>query len=154
MSTIGGRNYPSSRLMAKATKSAAEEAWALLTEVMMGQRGRMLAIASEFDLAPAQVLALKALEPGEPKAMSELAGALRCDNSNVTGIADRLEARGLVERRPAEHDRRVKMLHLTDEGAALRERLWERLSRPPEPIASLSPEDARALRDILERALG
>ena len=32
--------------------------------------------------------------------MSELAEAMRCDNSNVTGIADRLEDRGLVERRP------------------------------------------------------
>ena len=37
----------------------------------------------------------------------------QCDNSNVTGIADRLEAAGLVERRPAEHDRRVKTLVLT-----------------------------------------
>ena len=114
----------------------------------------MFAIASEFELAPAQVMAIGRLEPGRPCAMSELAGALRCDNSNVTGIADRLEARGLVERRAAERDRRVKMLHLTEEGAELRERLWERLSRPPEPIAALSEEDARALRDILRRALG
>ena len=120
----------------------------------MGQKGRMFAIASEFELAPAQVMALHRLEPGRPCAMSELAGALRCDNSNVTGIADRLEARGLVERRPGPHDRRVKMLHLTDDGAALRERLWERLSRPPEALAGLSEDDARALRDILQRALG
>jgi DNA-binding MarR family transcriptional regulator len=129
------------------------EAWALLQEVMLGQKGRMFAIASEFELAPAQVMALGRLEPGKPCAMSELAGALRCDNSNVTGIADRLEARGLVERRAAEHDRRVKELHLTAEGAELRERLWERLSRPPEALAGLSPEDAEALRDILRRAL-
>ena len=40
--------------------------------------------------------------------MSALAHALHCDNSNVTGIVDRLEAAGLVERRAAEHDRRVK----------------------------------------------
>ena len=132
----------------------AAEAWTLMQELMLGQKGRMFAIASEFELAPAQVMALERLEPGRPCAMSELAGALRCDNSNVTGIADRLEARGLVERRAAEHDRRVKMLHLTPEGAELRERLWDRLSRPPEPIASLSDEDARALRDVLRRALG
>jgi len=130
------------------------EAWALLQEVMLGQRGRLFAIASEFELAPAQVMALGRLEPGRPCAMSELADAMRCDNSNVTGIADRLEARGLVERRPGEHDRRVKMLHLTEQGAELRERLWERLNRPPAPIASLSTEDARALRDVLRRALG
>jgi len=129
------------------------EAWSLMQEAMLGQKGRMFAIASEFELAPAQVMALGRLEPGRPCAMSELAGALRCDNSNVTGIADRLEARGLVERRAGEHDRRVKELHLTAAGAELRERLWERLSRPPEAIAGLSDEDAQALRDILARAL-
>ena len=131
----------------------AAEAWTLMQELMLGQKPRTFAIASEFELAPAQVMALGRLEPGRPCAMSELAGALRCDNSNVTGIADRLEARGLVERRAAEHDRRVKMLHLTDEGAELRDRLRERLSRPPDALAGLSPEDARMLRDILSRAL-
>ncbi len=139
--------------MRSAARDVHADAWHLLQEIMMGQKGRMFAIASEFELAPAQVMALGRLEPGRPCAMSELAGALRCDNSNVTGIADRLEARGLVERRPAEHDRRVKMLSLTPEGAELRERLWERLSRPPEAIAALPAEDARALRDILRRAL-
>ena len=129
------------------------EAWSLMQEAMLGQKGRMFAIASEFELAPAQVMALGRLEPGRPCAMSELAGALRCDNSNVTGIADRLEARGLVERRAGEHDRRVKELHLTEAGAELRERLWERLSRPPEAIAGLSTEDAETLRDVLRRAL-
>ncbi|MDQ3739496.1 MAG: MarR family transcriptional regulator [Actinomycetota bacterium] len=132
---------------------ARTEAWQLLQELMMGQKARTFAIASEFELAPAQVMALGRLEPGSPCAMSELAGALRCDNSNVTGIADRLEARGLVERRAAEHDRRVKMLHLTPEGEDVRRRLWERLSRPPEPLAGLSEEDAATLRDVLRRAL-
>ena len=136
----------------RRTADPRAEAWTLLQEIMLGQKARMFAIASEFELAPAQVMALGRLEPERPCAMSELAGALRCDNSNVTGIADRLEARGLVERRPGESDRRVKMLHLTPEGADLRERLWERLSRPPEAIAALSAEDARALRDILRRA--
>ena len=139
--------------MGEATGSATQEAWALLTELMMGQRGRMLAIAGEFELAPAQVMALKSLEPGQPKPMSELATALRCDNSNVTGIVDRLEARGLVSRRPGEHDRRVKMLEVTPEGEELRRRLRERLDRPPEALESLPEDDARALRDILARAL-
>jgi MarR family transcriptional regulator, organic hydroperoxide resistance regulator len=142
--------------MGKTTSAppAIQEAWELLGEIMLGQRGRMLAIASEFELAPAQVMALKALEPGKPRPMSDLAYALRCDNSNITGIVDRLEARGLVERRPGVDDRRVKMLEVTPEGAALRKRLYERLSRPPEPLASLSEEDACALRDVLARALG
>jgi DNA-binding MarR family transcriptional regulator len=86
--------------------------------------------------------------------MSELAGLMACDNSNVTGITDRLEDRGLVERRPAAHDRRVKMLALTQDGVALREQLIERLDdNPPEGLTSLPAADQRALRDLLRRAL-
>jgi len=121
--------------------------------LFMSQRTRFLAIAAELELAPAQLGALKSLEPGMPVPMSTLADALACDNSNVTGIVDRLEARGLVERRSAEHDRRVKMLVVTERGAALRRRLVERMSEPPPELAALSVADQRALRDIMRRAL-
>jgi DNA-binding MarR family transcriptional regulator len=123
-------------------------------ELMHLSKRRFMAIASEFELSPPQVMALRQLDPDEPKPMSELALALRCDNSNVTGIVDRLEDRGLVERRPAAHDRRVKMLSITERGAQVRAGLAARLDEPPEPLASLSLEDQRALRDIMRRALG
>jgi DNA-binding MarR family transcriptional regulator len=134
--------------------SAASEAWPLIFELLHLSKKRFMAIASEFDLSPPQVMALRQLDPDEPKPMSELAAALRCDNSNVTGIVDRLEDRGLVERRAAEHDRRVKMLMMTARGAEIRAQLGARLSEPPEPLARLSLEDQRALRDIMRRALG
>jgi DNA-binding MarR family transcriptional regulator len=122
-------------------------------ELLHLSKRRFMAIASEFDLSPPQVMALRQLDPDEPKPMSELAVALRCDNSNVTGIVDRLEDRGLVERRPAEHDRRVKMLRITERGAQVRASLSARMSEPPEPLANLSLEDQQALRDIMRRAL-
>src|SRR3954452_11067478 len=100
---------------------------------------RLLAITSDYDLSPPRAMALRQPDPDEPKPMSELALALRCDNSNVTGIVDRLEDRGLVERRPGEHDRRVKMLTITERGAQIRAALGARLSQPPEPLASLPP---------------
>jgi len=134
--------------------SAASEAWALMFELMHHSKQRFMAIASEFDLSPPQVMALRQLDPDEPKPMSELALALRCDNSNVTGIVDRLEDRGLVERRPGAHDRRVKMLSITERGAQVRAGLAARLDEPPEALAGLSLEDQRALRDIMRRALG
>jgi MarR family transcriptional regulator, organic hydroperoxide resistance regulator len=133
--------------------SPASEAWALMFELMHLSKQRFMAIASEFDLSPPQVMALRQLDPDEPKPMSELAIALRCDNSNVTGIVDRLEDRGLVERRPAAHDRRVKMLSITERGVQVRAGLSARLAEPPEPLANLSIEDQRALRDIMRRAL-
>ena len=135
-----------------ALSSPAAEAWALVQRLVGPQRKRFMALAAEYDLSPPQLGALKALDPARPVAMSELAGILGCDNSNVTGIVDRLEYRGLVERRPADHDRRVKLLALTEEGQELREALGERLHAPPHELASLSLEDQRALRDILRRA--
>ncbi len=86
--------------------------------------------------------------------MSALAGALSCDASNVTGIVDRLERRGLIERRGSATDRRVKMLALTAEGAAVRSRLVGAVSAPPRELRELSAEDQRTLRDILHRAGG
>jgi DNA-binding MarR family transcriptional regulator len=135
-----------------ARVSPAREAWALMFELFVQQKPRHIAIAAEFDLSPMQAYALRLLEPGTPLAMSDLADALHCDASNVTGIVDRLEARGLIARRGADHDRRVKMLVVTERGAALRERLNARLSEPPPAIAALSVADQRALRDILRRA--
>jgi DNA-binding MarR family transcriptional regulator len=123
-------------------------------ELFHASKRRFHAIASEFELSPPQVRALAVLDPDRPVPMSELAEALHCDNSNVTGIVDRLEDRGLVERRSATHDRRVKMLAVTERGAEVRERLAERLEEAPEPLARLAPEDQRALRDIMRRALG
>jgi MarR family transcriptional regulator, organic hydroperoxide resistance regulator len=133
--------------------SPASEAWALMHELFHASRRRFLAIASEFELSPPQVRALGVLDPGRPLPMSELAEALHCDNSNVTGIVDRLEDRGLVERRSATHDRRVKMLVVTPKGAEVREQLAVRLDEAPPPLAALPLEDQRALRDIMRRAL-
>src|SRR5918912_913731 len=135
------------------TPPPAGEAWALMHELFHAAKGRLHAVASELELSPPQVRALGVLDPERPVPMSELAQALHCDNSNVTGIVDRLEDRGLVERRSASHDRRVKMLVVTERGTRLRERLAERLGEPPAALASLSPEDQRALRDIMRRAL-
>ncbi len=138
---------------AARTETPAKEAWGHIWRIFQEDKPRRMAIIAELGLSFQQAMALSRLEPDTPLPMSALATSLQCDNSNVTGIVDRLENAGLAERRPAEHDRRVKMLSLTPEGAELRERLWERLSRPPEAIAALPAEDARALRDILRRAL-
>jgi DNA-binding MarR family transcriptional regulator len=137
-----------------ATSSPATEAWALMQRLFGPQRKRFMALAAEHELSPPQLAALKALHPGQPLAMSELAGILGCDNSNVTGIVDRLEYRGLVERRPADHDRRVKLLALTDAGHELRDEIGDRLHAPPDELAALSEADQRALRDLLRRAFG
>jgi DNA-binding MarR family transcriptional regulator len=137
----------------ESTNDPAREAWELLWRVMQAHKGRMMALAGELGLAPMQLHALRLIEPEAELPMSSLAGKLFCDASNVTGIVDRLEARGLIERRPAPYDRRVKLLALTDEGRRVREAAWQQLSQPPPEIAALPLAQQRALRDALRAAL-
>ena len=138
----------------RVAQDPAAEAWMLVLRLFGSNKPRMAAIGREFDLAPMQMNALRLQDPERPVPMSELAGHLACDPSNVTGIVDRLEARGLIERREAERDRRMKMLALTGEGVGVREEIMRRVAVPPPEIASLTRADQRALRDALRKALG
>jgi DNA-binding MarR family transcriptional regulator len=136
---------------ARTTSDPASESWSLLQELVFSQRPLWVAVIKEYDLIVPHWIALQALD--EPKPMGELAKALSCDNSNVTWITDRLEERDLVTRTPAPHDRRVRLLVLTKKGRTLREEISARLAEAPPPIAGLSQDDQRALRDVLRRAV-
>ncbi|HEV7563969.1 MAG TPA: MarR family transcriptional regulator [Solirubrobacterales bacterium] len=126
----------------------AREAWRLMVGLVYPPR--FLEIARKLGLTPPGLGALKLLD--EPRTMSEIAGFLHCDPSNVTGIVDGLEEKGLAERRPSERDRRVKLIDLTAEGRRLRTRLTREMEKPPAWIEALSDSDQRALRDLLRRA--
>jgi MarR family transcriptional regulator, organic hydroperoxide resistance regulator len=130
----------------------AHEAWELIWRIVQANKPRFMAMAQEMGLSPMQLHALRLIEPGEGIPMSSLAGLLFCDASNVTGIVDRLEARGLIERRPAPHDRRVKLLVLTEEGERVRESAHRQMTTPPPEIAALPLKHRRALRDALRAA--
>src|SRR3954451_5889019 len=140
--------------MATAERTtAAREAWGLFWQIFMRDKRRRWAILSELGISPQQSMAIGSLKPGGAMPMSALAEALHCDNSNITGIVDRLEAAGLAQRQPSERDRRVKAVVLTEKGEWMRIEIERRAGEPPETIASLSDQDATALRDILTRAL-
>src|SRR5437763_10997193 len=97
----------------KSTKSHASEAWRLLVKFFFTQRADLPTLAAEFELSPAQCHILHLIEPDRPIPMGKIADALACDASNVTGLVDRLESRGLIRRQPSADDRRVKGLELT-----------------------------------------
>jgi MarR family transcriptional regulator, organic hydroperoxide resistance regulator len=136
------------------TGTPARDIWELLLDVSMSRvRARFLHTITELGLSFPQAHALKVLRPGHPIPMRELADGLHCDPSNITGIVDRLGDRGLVERGSAPGDRRAETLMLTQDGAALRMRLLDRLSEPPPGLDRLSVDEQRRLRDLLRRAL-
>ena len=134
-------------------KETACEAWELLLRFFFSQRAGLPALAAEFELSPAQCHVLHLIEPGHPVAMGELADTLACDKSNVTGLVDRLESRGLIRRTPSSEDRRLKVLDLTPAGARLRAIVLERMGTPPDSLARLTPEEQRALVKILKHLL-
>ncbi|GGQ65690.1 hypothetical protein GCM10010145_39480 [Streptomyces ruber] len=100
--------------------------------------------------AQARLLSLLSLEP---LPMRRLARKLKCEPSNVTGIVDRLEARGLAERRPDPGDRRVKLAAATEEGRRVARDLRESLDFAREPLAALSEEERLGLRELLLKML-
>jgi DNA-binding MarR family transcriptional regulator len=133
--------------------SAASEVWALLLQVFGAERRRLPAVAAELGLPEAQCQVLELLDPQAPVAMCRVAEALRCDPSNITGIVDRLQARGLVERRSDPRDRRVKKIVLTARGRDHRRLLVERLGEPPAEITALSLAEQQGLCAILRTAV-
>ena len=131
-----------------------DQVWSLLVQVSMDRVHRHFGqTAAGLDLAPAQALALQELQADQPISMRQLAARLKCDPSNITGLIDRLELRGLVERRAHPADRRIKYLLLTREGAILRKELEARLFAAPHWIANLNESDQRRLRDLLVEML-
>ena len=125
-------------------------AWQLLMKFFFAQRGHLPASGAEFDLSPVQCHVLHLIEPGRPLPMRRLADTLSCDASNVTGLVDRLESRGLVQRQPSPQDRRVKVLHLTPTGARLRAQLLRQMTGRSLPLSRLSLVQQRTLVKILE----
>jgi MarR family transcriptional regulator, organic hydroperoxide resistance regulator len=127
--------------------------WPLLVKLFLAQRASLPPVAVELRLSLAQCQVLRLIEPDRPLPMGQLAETLSCHASNITGLVDRLESRGLVSRRPSDGDRRVKVLVLTAAGVQLRSVLAERLLAPPPALQRLSAGEQQALMSILERLL-
>jgi DNA-binding MarR family transcriptional regulator len=128
------------------------EPWPLLIEFALSLRGWWIGVCDSLDLTPTQGLALRRLDPATPLAMSALTAPLACDASNITGVVDKLEARGLIARQGADYDRRVKVLVVTEKGREIRRKLLARASKPPAAIAALPQKQKDLLVDVL-RAL-
>jgi DNA-binding MarR family transcriptional regulator len=127
--------------------------WATLIEFVLTTKSWWVALCAELDLTPVQGHALRSLDPDRPVPMSVLADALVCDASNVTGIVDKLESRGLIARQSADHDRRVKQLVVTERGRRLRDKLIARMLEPPRVMASLPTELKARLTEVLRSVL-
>lgn len=107
-------------------------------------------LAAEFDLTAVQARAV--LRMYEPTPMRVLAEHLSCDASNITGIADRLQQRGVAERVTGS-DRRVILLQLTAKGMRTRTALAARVGAGSVVTAKLTPVERAQLRSLLDKML-
>ena len=90
-------------------------------------------------------------ELARPESQRDLARRLHYDPSNITSLADSLEARGLIERRADAADRRFRLLALTPAGEQLQASLEERLAQPPAFLQRLTQDEQKQLLLLLTK---
>ncbi|KGN32900.1 MarR family transcriptional regulator [Knoellia sinensis KCTC 19936] len=135
----------------KPRSSTSADIGRLLVAAGEMSKAAFAAAVADHDLTPQTARALFML--GEPASMRDLAEHLRCDASNVTGIADRLETAGWLERVPSAEDRRVKLLTLTDSGRELREELGRHVTATPYPADALTASERSELARLLTKLI-
>lgn len=94
----------------------------------MNAKQHIVAIGANFGLTSIQVITLLLLDETTARPMKNLCALYHCDASNVTGIIDGLENKGLVSRQSDAHDRRIKVIQLEAAGKKLRQDLLTRLA--------------------------
>ncbi|MEU3460690.1 MarR family winged helix-turn-helix transcriptional regulator [Streptomyces sp. NPDC006733] len=84
-------------------------------------RGHAAGMLRDMNLHPGQELLLMQLFDRDGQTQSELLDAVGLDHSTVSKSLRRMQEAGLLTREPAEHDRRVMVVHLTDQGRAMQQ---------------------------------
>jgi DNA-binding MarR family transcriptional regulator len=135
----------------KSRSALAADVWRQIFEFFWASREEHMKLLSEMGLTPGHMKALFDLDGREARPMGSLATSWNCDASNVTWIVDRLEERGLVERRALPADRRVKAIALTALGEETKAKLLERMYEPPEFLFDLPRADLEALSAALSK---
>jgi MarR family transcriptional regulator, organic hydroperoxide resistance regulator len=109
-------------------------------------------LASQFGLTGPQLTVVKLLETFENLSLSSLSERIRAQNSTVTGIIDRMEREGLVQRVRSTTDRRVVHISLSEKGRKLAKQIQvEPMEIFRGALLSLSHADLRDLLRIMNK---
>lgn len=108
--------------------------------------------AQRHGVTPTQLSVLKLLSEIGDLSLSRLSAQIRAHNSTVTGIIDRMEAAGLVDRVQSEEDRRVWIIRLLPAGRKIADGAevspWETLR---DAIGSLTKSEQAQLLGLLKK---
>ncbi len=135
-------------------EDAEKAAWAPILALLQHEKRRVALVWQELGLTQPQGYALLHLARLGPSSMASLAATMQCDASNITGLVDKLEARGLIVRKAHPQDRRVKLLVVTEAGEDAQKALRARMAKPPVHFSALTVKDLKRLHDILTKAAG
>ena len=143
----------------KKQNDVSDEDWAIRLGFAIHDASRLRRVVYDTGLKPAGVtrsqgwvLAYLSREDGQPQ--SELAAELDLGKVALGGLIDRLEASGMVERKPDAQDRRVKRIFLTSKGreVALKQRKIAR-GLNAEIMEGVSPQDMRTTARTLHQLI-
>jgi DNA-binding MarR family transcriptional regulator len=135
----------------RSKRSIATQVWQLMSDYSRSQFHQKTRSLHDLGLTPGHMKALLTLEPGDARPIGSCAQEMGCDASTATWLIDRLEERGLVERRPSRSDRRVKGVLLTQLGAETKASLQEHYYEPPAELLDLDRESLESLLDALSK---
>ena len=149
-------NAPASTLGEATTAHPPQEDIARIVEAIVylytESRRVTKEVARAYGLTGPQVTVLKMLEGIGALSLSDLSARMSARNSTVTGIADRMERDGLVERKRDRADRRVVRIRLTQKGRALASEIpIESMEVFGAALRALDHEERRVLRRVLRR---
>lgn len=99
-----------------------------LVSFLLHAKQQVVTLSAEFGLTGIQALTLLQVSTIEAPSMSAFCKLYNCDASNITGIVDGLEQKGLVSRRPHPSDRRIKIIHLEPAGKLMQAKIIRRLA--------------------------
>lgn len=103
-----------------------------------------------YGVTPVQYALLKVLWEKDNQSGAELSDRLLLDSATMTGLLDRLEHAGLIERRAHATDRRVNRVVLTARGRDLQEPLDREMDQMNQDfLGDFPPEQAKLLRELL-----
>ena len=123
-----------------------------LLEFLLQAKHSIVAIGDELGLTSLQAITLLLVDERRPRPMKNFCMLYHCDASNITGIVDGLEQKGMVSRRSDPKDRRIKTIRLEPAGRQMQQCIIEKLETSNGLLLdSLSASEAKQLVQIIDK---
>lgn len=124
----------------------------LLTTAQRRVFQTMSARLEPYDVTPVQYGVLYCLWETDIHTPREIADKLQLENSTISGVLERMEKKGLIERQVSKKDRRYIEVVLTDKGASLKDGVLDTVEQFNEDVMSvLSSQEQDILKESLEK---